>query len=161
VRLLRLENDRYVFRLGKGEMELLALVLGLYPVIPAGHQAISKSSPIANKSNQRLLDEALAEQRTENKKLVASFLADTKRFHETETSARLTMTAGEVEWLLQVLNDVHVGSWILLGSPGDDSLDLIPTEKNARLIGAVELARWFQSDLLSALTQKPGGQMIA
>jgi hypothetical protein len=155
VRLLRVENDNYVFRLGKGEKELLAVVLGLYPVIPPAHQPISKSTVIANKTNQHLLDEALAEQRNENKKLVASFLADARRFHETETSARMTMTPAEIEWLLQVLNDIHVGSWILAGEPDEHSSGLIPTEKNARHIGAMELARWFQIDLLAALNHKP------
>jgi hypothetical protein len=155
VRFLRVENEKYVFRLGKGEKELLAVVLGLYPVIPPAHQSISKSAAIASKMNQRLLDEALAEQRSENKNLVASFLADTRRFHETETATRLTMTAAEIEWLLQVLNDIHVGNWILLGSPGEDTADLVPTDKNARFIGAMELARWFQSDLLAAFNQKP------
>lgn len=155
MRLLRIENDKYVFRLGKGEKELLAVVLGLYPVIPAAHQPISKSAAIANNTNQHLLDEALAEQRNENKKLVASFLADSGRFHESESSTRMTVTAAEIEWLLQVLNDVHVGNWILLGSPDEQSPELIPTDKNARFIGAMELARWFQSDLLSAFSQKP------
>jgi hypothetical protein len=155
VRLLRFENEKYVFRLGRGEKELLAVVLGLYPVIPPAHQPISKSAAIANKMNQRLLDEALAEQRSENKKLVASFLADARRFHETETSTRLTMTAAEIEWLLQVLNDIHVGNWILLGSPDEDAPDLVPTDKNARFIGAMELAQWFQSDLLAAFSEKP------
>jgi hypothetical protein len=155
VRLLRIENEKYVFRLGKGEKELLAVVLGLYPVIPPAHQAISKSAAIANKANQRLLDEALAEQRSENKKLVASFLADTSRFHETETSSRMTITPAEMEWLLQVLNDIHVGSWILSGSPDEDSPGLSPTDKNARHVGAMELSRWFQSDLLIALNHPP------
>jgi hypothetical protein len=155
VRLLRVENGNYVFRLGKGEKELLAVVLGLYPVIPAAHQPISKSTALANKTNQRLLDEALAEQRSENKKLAASFLADARRFQETESSTRMTMAPAEIEWLLQVLNDIHVGSWILAGEPDEDSPGLIPTEKNARHIGAMELARWFQLDLLAALNQKP------
>lgn len=155
MRLLRVENDKYVFRLGKGERELLAIALSLYPAIPAAHQTISKSKAIANKTNQHLLDEALAEQRRENKKRVAAFLADAKRFHETETSTRITLTGAEIEWLLQVLNDVHVGSWILLGSPDESSSELIPTDKNVQFIDAMELARWFQSDLLRAFSEKP------
>ncbi|HEY2082161.1 MAG TPA: hypothetical protein VGI88_05205 [Verrucomicrobiae bacterium] len=155
MRLLRVENDKYVFRLGKGERELLAIALSLYPAIPAAHQVISKSQAIANKTNQHLLDEALAEQRRENKKRVAAFLADAKRFHETETSTRVTLTGAEIEWLLQVLNDVHVGSWILLGSPDESSSELIPTDKNVQFIDAMELARWFQSDLLRAFSEKP------
>jgi hypothetical protein len=158
VNLLRVENDRYVFRLGQGERELLSLILGLYPVIPSAHQPLSKSSAAANQANQHLLDEALAEQRKENKKLVQSFLAETRHFQETETSCQMMVTAGEIEWLLQVLNDVHVGSWLLLGSPDEDSPALVPNEQTGRHVGAMDLARWFQGGLLDALDKPPSGQ---
>ena len=75
-----------------------------------------------------MLDEALAEQRKENKQLVEKFLADADRFQETEGDVRMTLTAGEIEWLLQVLNDVRVGNWILLGRPRNIR-DSIPTPK--------------------------------
>ena len=66
-------------------------------------------------ANQQLLDEALAEQRAENKKQVQALLADPRRFEHTETGARLSLSPAEVEWLLQVLNDIRVGK---LGSAG-------------------------------------------
>ncbi len=143
MKLLRLQKDRYIFLLGKPESELLTLILRLYPIIPPAHQRLSKSSAPVNEANQRLLDEALAEQRNENKKLVESFLADTKRFKVAEVSTQMTVTAGEMEWLLQVLNDVRVGNWILLGSPAIDPLDLAPTNPNAPRLLAMELAASF------------------
>lgn len=151
MRFLRVENDRYIFRLGQGEKELFALILSFYPVIPSAHQPLSKSSADANKAHQHLLDEALAEQRNENKKLVSAFLADGKRFEETETFCHMTVSATEMEWLLQVLNDIHVGSWILLGSPEEEPADFLPTEPNARYFGTMNLARWFQGSLLAAM----------
>jgi hypothetical protein len=116
VKLLRVEKDRYDFQLGRREASLFAIVLRLYPVIPPAHQRLSKSSGTVDQS-QPLLDEALAEQRKEHKKRVADFLTDAKRFQETKEGSQLHLTAGEIEWLLQVLNDVRVGNWILLGSP--------------------------------------------
>jgi hypothetical protein len=154
VNLLRVENDHYLFHLAKQERELLALILRLYPVIPAAHQPLSKSAANPNPANQRLLDEALAEQRKENKKLVQSFLADPQRFLETETSCRLTLTAAEIEWLLQVLNDVHVGSWIRLGSPDKKLTRVAPDDPNAPHALAMDLATFFQMHLLEAVNEK-------
>jgi hypothetical protein len=156
VKLVRIENDHYIFQLGKREKELFALVLRLYPVIPSAHQPLSKSSATTNKANQHLLDEALAEQRNENKKLVETLLADPKRFHETPTTCRVTLTAAEIEWLLQVLNDVRVGNWILLGSPEEELWTSEPTEKTAPYVWAMHAAGLFQMNFLEAMNGKAG-----
>jgi hypothetical protein len=149
VKLLRVENDRYFFRLGNDEKALFEFLLRLYPVIPSAHQALSKSS--ANKDeNQRLLDEALAEQRKENKQHVEKLLTDTGRFTETQAGIEMTLTAGETEWLLQVLNDVRVGHWILLGSP-DEHPRFDPDAENAAYVLTMRFASDFQMDLLKAI----------
>ena len=151
MKLLRVEKDRYVFRLIPRERDLLAVVLRLYPVIPPAHQQLSKSST-PDKANQRLLDEALAEQRNENKKWIENLLTDSRRFQETEDSIEMTLTAGEIEWLLQVLNDVHVGNWILMGSP-EKRTRLSPENENARFVDAMYLAEFFQGELLEAINR--------
>jgi hypothetical protein len=48
-----------------------------------------------------------------------------------------------------VLNDVRVGSWVLLGSPEEMAVDL--TETNAHLFRAMEMAGYFQAQFLQAL----------
>ena len=151
MKLLRAENDRYLFLLAKQEKDLLAITLGLYPVIPSAHQPLSKSST-PDQANQRLLDEALAEQRKENKKLIQDLLTDTKHFQETEDAVEMTLTVAEIEWVLQVLNDVHVGHWLLLGSP-EKRPRFSPASQNARHVLAMDLACMFQSDLLGAINQ--------
>ncbi|HXT10576.1 MAG TPA: hypothetical protein VN873_03365 [Candidatus Angelobacter sp.] len=149
--LLSVENDQYVFHLSRREMALLTLVLRLYPVIPPAHQPLSKTGAKSMDANQRLLDEALAEQRKENKKSVETLLADHARFHESGNSIRMTLKATDIEWLLQVLNDVHVGSWILLGSPQKELPLPVADDPRAPQIWALELARHFQSSLIDAL----------
>jgi hypothetical protein len=157
VKLLRVEDDHRIFHLAKQERQLLALMLGLYPVIPSAHQSLSKSAGAANHADQRLLDQALAEQRTVNKKLIRSFLADPRHFNERDDSVRMTVTAGEIEWLLQVLNDVRVGNWILLGSPADELPELAPNDPNAPQAWAMDLAGFFQMSLLGALNKSSSG----
>jgi hypothetical protein len=57
-------------------------------------------------------------------------------------------------WLLEVLNEVRVGSWLNLGKP--DNLDrvlLAQDEANARSLWSMELSGYFQMALLAALNQ--------
>jgi hypothetical protein len=149
VKLLRVENGRYVFKLVPREKDLLTIVLRLYPVIPPAHQQLSKAST-AEKAHQHLLDEALAEQRTENKRLVEDLLTDSQRFRNAGAFTEMILTAAEIEWVLQVLNDVHVGNWILLGSP-EARPRFSPESENARFVVVMDLACMFQSELLEAI----------
>lgn len=151
MKLLRIEKERYIFHLARQERALLALILRLYPVIPSAHQPVSKSAPAASQASQRLLDEALAEQRADNKKIVDDFVKDPKRFEEVHAGFQLTLTAAEIDWLLQILNDVRVGSWILLGSPEEEQRAISEDDPNAPHAWAMDLAGFFQMNFLRAL----------
>jgi hypothetical protein len=149
VKLLRVENNRYFLHLDRSEKAPFELVLRLYPVIPSAHQSLSETSPNLPE-NQKLLDEALAEQRKENKLLVQKLLADPERFKATAKGVELTLTAGEIEWVLQVLNDVRVGHWLLLGSP-EEHPAWDPHAENAPQVMTMALAGHFQMELLEAI----------
>jgi hypothetical protein len=152
VRLIKASNDKLLFHLGKREKHLLVEVLKLYPRIPSGHQSLSKSPKTRDReANQRLLDEALAEQRAECKKHLRAFLEDPRRFEEDQTGCRLSLCNSEPEWLLQVLNDIRVGSWLSLGSPEPPIEIKALNERTAPDFWAMEMAGHFQMQLLAAL----------
>ncbi len=145
--------DNYVLQFGKREMAVLLQILRLYPRIPPAHQRLSKSTRLAEQeASQRLLDEALAEQRAENKKQLESLLADPKRFRETEAGWRLTLSPGDFEWLLQILNDVRVGSWITLGSPEEKFERL--NQETAPHLWAMEMSGFFQMRMLEGIEER-------
>ena len=96
------------------------------------------------------MDEALAEHRADNKKQLQALLADRRRFTHTETGVQLSLSPAQVDWVLQVLNDVRVGSWVLLGSPEELAVDL--NEKTAPHVRAMEMAGYFQAQFLEALS---------
>jgi hypothetical protein len=150
MKLIKTTNSRLVFELGQREKRSLPQILKLYPCVPPAHHVLSKSGRLPDREgNQQLLDEALAEQRAENRKQVQALLADPRRFELTETGARLSLSPAEVEWLMQVLNDIRVGSWVILGSPENK-----PAELNAATAPhflAMEMAGYFQMQLLEAL----------
>ena len=150
MKLIRRSHARLVFLLGHREGNLLLQVLKRYPRVPSAHQPISRSSLLPNQEEtQRLLDEALAEQRADCKKQLRALLADPRRFEKVDAGFRLSLSPSDTEWLLQVLNDIRVGSWIILGSP-----EAKPGSLNTRTAAdfwAMELAGAFQAELLQAL----------
>jgi hypothetical protein len=147
VKLLNKTKDSYEFHLASGEKELLLQVLQLYPQIPATYQRVSKGD--ADESKQRLLDEAMMETRIENKEQLQKMWSDPKRLVQDEENWVLKVSEGDLEWLLQILNDIRVGCWIKLGSP-ESPVEAL-TVPNAPHYWALEMADYFQSRLLEAI----------
>ena len=151
MKFLHASQNRFIFALSKRDRRLLQEVLRLYPRIPPAHQVLSKGEKLPDQeSSQQLLNDALAEQRVENKKQVQAFLESPKRFAENEAGCRLTLSTSEMEWLLQVLNDIRVGSWVILGSPEPRTELRLLNEKTAPDFWAMEMAGYFQAHLLEA-----------
>ena len=101
---------------------------------------------------QRLLDEALAEQRAANTRHLRAWLAAPDRFQRTKAGHRFTLERADSEWLLQVLNDIRVGHWLRLGSP--EFTGLKPQNLDADLLPmwlAMEMSGYFQMSILEAL----------
>ena len=145
-------KDKYHLDFAQREYRVLTDLLKLYPCVPPAHQPLSKSGQLADaESARQLLDEALAGQRAENKKRLQTLLANPHRKQETDTGFRLCLAPSDVEWLLQVLNDIRVGSWVLLGSPEDEMKPKLLNEKTAPHYWAMEMSGYFQAQLLDAV----------
>jgi hypothetical protein len=141
-------GDNFSCQLGKGEQILLWNLLKLYPCISSAAQP---GSGRKRNHSKELLEEALAEQRRENKKRLEMFLREKTRLEAAEKNFRFSLSTAELEWLLQILNDVRVGNWILLGAP-EEKLELkLLDEKNAPYFWAMEMAGHFEMQILSAL----------
>ena len=111
--------------MGERERDLFLEILGFYPCAAAARPLLSRHSEIPDaEAAEHLLEEALAEQREENHRLLQQFMLDFERCQPQPGGLKLGLSEADVEWLLQVLNDVRVGSWIKIGSPEDqDYLD--------------------------------------
>jgi len=150
VKLIRGSKTRLVLQLGRREASMLLRVLKLYPRVPPAHQPLSKSGRLPDpQENQRLLDEALAEQRAANREQLRSLLNDPQRFRQSSNDFHLSLSRIEAEWLLQVLNDIRVGSWIILGSP-EGKLEGL-NARTATDFWAMEMAGYFETELIEAL----------
>lgn len=153
MKLLSADKNQFVFQIGKREKDLLFELIGRYPQVPAAsarHRVSTKNTGDAEQ--QRLLDEALAAHRQQSKRQVLAMLNEPKRFHADSTGYRFTLSPPQVEWLLQVLNDVRVGSWIALGSPDTEKGERVPLNaKTLPHLWPMEAAGHFEASLIEAV----------
>ena len=154
MKLVRIRREKFEFEMGRAEKELLLRVLHLYPLVPEAHYRLSKGGQIPNQEeNQHLLDEALKFQRLAHKKQLQAMLEEPARFAASDTGFRVAFTHGEMEWLLQVLNDVRIGSWLALGSPGlEEQMQQAMNKKLRRHVMAMEIAGGFESYFIQVLS---------
>jgi len=125
----------------------------LYPVLENAHHRISQDPKSAGSAEQRLLEESMAQLRAAHRrKLDDLFRAPQRLFKDAAAERRLVLTAAQLEWLLQVLNDIRVGSWVRLGCPDLEKArpaDL--TRMDARALHTMDLSGQFQMALLNAV----------
>jgi len=155
MKLLSQDANRYVLQFTTQEKDLLLGLLPQYPKLPADHHQASKNDTI-NADVQALLADALAEQREKNRVAAQAFLTNTASFEPDEEDWLLTLTDAEIEWLLQILNDLRVGSWLALDSPQQDEeggyINLEnATSENVTDIWTMEICGTLQYELLKVI----------
>jgi len=142
----------FVFQISKQELEWLLGILKFYPQLDSAYHQITQGGAEEIKAEQQLLEEAMAQRRCDHMGKLEKFFATPGRFRlEAPDQFRFTLNAEQMEWLLQVLNDVRVGCWVKLGRP---ELEPVPpgklTAAEARVLSALELSGFFQMVLLGA-----------
>ena len=150
MKLVEAKAGLYVFHLAKRERALLTHALKMFPVGSGPVAPLSKSGDEQKLAeHERSLEEALAEQRTEHKRLLDAFLGEQGRFAEDKSGFRLRLTTAQMDWLLRVLNEVRVGLWMKLGRPEELAPLVIAGQLDS--VVAMEICALFQSRLLAAL----------
>ena len=149
MKMLRRDEESVVFLLAKQERVIVEEVFALYPMVPSAHRQVTTDAANEHAVEwQRLLDEALAEQRDGNKKQIQRWLNAPHRFTAAKSGFELRLEQADVEWLLQVLNDIRVGCWIALGSPESISRPRGLSAEHARTWTAMDVCGFVQMVLL-------------
>ena len=148
--LVKSDGETFRFELSGEEKRALFTVIGMYPLVPVAHHRLTHS--IKGKDGQELLEEALTEHRNAQGKHVKAMLRAKSRFRATKEGWHFSLKAVQMEWLLQVLNDVRVGSWLALGAP-EGPREMLKTlnARTARQFQIMEAAGLFQMVLLQAM----------
>jgi len=156
VKLIQRDGEDFVFHISKREKRLLLEMLNLYPLIPTAHHRVSRTASAKELGEcQKLLEEALAERKRENKRQLVAMLNQERRFKEADGGYRLALGTVQMDWLLQVLNEIRVGSWVILGEPDEkQGKPVKPTTESLRHYAAMEFCGRFQMTLLDAFERQ-------
>lgn len=152
-------NGGYSFRFDGPEFGLFLAVLETYPAQEGTLRTIC-----GNVDAEDLLEEALQDHRAEVKKEFRETLAKkTTRGEDAEgrESFTLELSEGELEWLLQVLNDIRVGHWVKLGRPDGESGAVLaqpPTGETLRSITLFHFCSGWQEILLKSIEMAARGE---
>lgn len=154
MKIVRRQKEKLLFEFSHQEKNLLLAILKLFPLVPKAYHRLSKNGEIpGHDENQRLLEESLDAQQHENRQLLAALLDDAGRFKPCAAGFRFSLARSEIEWLLQVLNDVRLGSWIALGSPDLEREDqLAVTIQTLPHLQRMELAGRLEMFFLNAIS---------
>jgi hypothetical protein len=145
MKLVEAKADQFVFRFSRREREMLVHILRQFPVGSRPVGPVSKQGdPDKLAEREALLAEAMAEQRQQDRHLVDAFLGEQGRFAEVKGGFHLA----QMDWLLQVLNEVRVGLWVKAGRPEQPRSMVLGGHLEPAL--TMELCAHFQMVLLGA-----------
>lgn len=149
MKLLHVTGQEVVFAIRPAELRMLLIVLGSFPVLNRA-QTLTKSGDEEQLADaQKLLDEAMSGHWNTMHRELQTWLKAPDRFRKLDRHLEWRIENERREWLLQVLNNVRVGSWLELGSP--ENLEAAHHEAGEDAVphlALMEMAGMFQSALL-------------
>jgi hypothetical protein len=150
----RQAGSPFVFDIGTREKAVLLETLRLYPLLDASYHQFSRRPKTIGKADQEWLEEAMDQQRLDHKKKLGQLFRDNRCFFKPgKHGFRFSLTGEEMEWMLRVLNEIRVGSWVRLGRPEMEAAHALSlTSGQARFLAAMELSGYFQAVLLEAFS---------
>jgi hypothetical protein len=159
VKFIGRQQDEFAFEMSGQEKSVLVMLLNLFPQVPAAHHDLSRNTELpGDAANQRLLEESLKAQKSETQQWLAKAFRASERFKPGKTGFYLAVKRPEIELLLQVLNDVRIGSWLALGSPDfEQKKKTVPNRQTAPLVYRMEVAAWFQMFFIKAIREEERG----
>ena len=151
MRLVKQTKDGWQYRLNQPEANCLRSLLSQFPITASASAKISRTDADPKTvEREKLLNESLAEHRKELKKQATNLLAPGK-FKRDEKGYVLALNREQREILLQILNDIRIGSWHVLGEPEELEPETTPrTEKELVFYNLMNLAGYFEAALLHA-----------
>ena len=158
MRLARQTKQWSKYQLNQGEGECLRSLLSQFPITASIQAKISKTSRSRNHGDGKVLNESLAEHRKELKKQATNLIGAGK-LKRGGNGYLLTVNSEERENLLQILNDIRIGCWHVLGEPAElEPVKPPHTEREQIFYNLMNVAGYFEVAFLHALggNSQPG-----
>ncbi len=160
--LIEKTSGRIVFRFHQNGRAQLVSLLQCYPLPVKWDVELSRNDPDGElEEDRQFLEETLEKKREAMAEGLQRFLDSPTIFQSSDEGDFLRLPMDRVDWLLQVLNDLRISAWRLLGCPdGDEKKALeeliqgeMPMEsmQKAQLFILLELAGYYQSVILDGI----------
>jgi hypothetical protein len=149
MKLMKQTGNRWHYLLNAKEADCLRVLLDQFPVAALSSSTITRSdTDPGSVDREKLLNEAMAEHRAELKRQ-AGRLIGTDKFKPADKGLLFCIKAEERERMLQILNDIRIESWRMLGEPEDLEMESskLP-QANLRYYHFMQLAGYFEHYLL-------------
>lgn len=155
MKLIKKTHEKYIFELLLEEKELLIKILKLYPLVDYSNYELSRSlkNDQISQSKKILLD-ALKEHQVENRRLMHELFEnpDALKPKQNPDYYTLELDSEKIERLLQVLNDIRIGSWQKLGCPDLDSREeVVRSPEDIMSLYIMDICEYFEYYLLKAM----------
>ena len=149
MKLVKHNSTGWKYELEQKEGMFLRVLVAEFPLLAATAVKINRTGgDTKSAERERLLNESLAQHRQDLKRQARKLLA--ARLKPGKAGWRLSVNVDEREVLLQLLNDIRVESWHVLGEPENlDTLPPHPSEANLRQHHLMHLAGYFEWKLLN------------
>jgi hypothetical protein len=150
MKFLKRARGRWEYQMNLQEAMCLRALIKQFPLTPAALVKISRTESGGKVAGrEQLLNESLAEHRSDLKRRARKFLA-AGHLQDGGHDWRLRIDAEEREMLLQLLNDTRVESWRALGAPENLESKLPPPAENGlNHHTLMQLAGFFEFELLN------------
>lgn len=150
MRLIEANQGRTVIELGEAEWAFFQDLLHQYPLVPNDKRELTrKGEGDEFDADTDLLRTNLEDLTGSNRKRLQKWLNNPDTFSQGTDHGQLTVQALDRDWLLQILNDLRVGSWQQLGCPNTTAINELELEtSNFRALWCMELVGLLQSYLL-------------
>jgi len=149
MKLMKQTPDGWEYRLNQKETDSLCFLVSQFPVVPPSRARISRTdSDPKSDEREKLLNESLAEHRRDLKKK-ARHLVDPDKFKLLKKNRVFRVGTEDREILLQILNDIRVESWRILGEPENLEIDPLQlSHESLRHYHYMHLAGYFEHHLI-------------
>lgn len=163
MQLIEKSEERLVYRFHPNGREQLVSILNCFPLPSKWDVVLSRNDDEGELEEDReFLEESLDQEREAMKSGLEVFLNSPVTFYEEDGEDFFRLGQDKVEWLLQVLNDIRISAWQLLGSPGNEEKEELEkliqeniAEKDmqqAQLFILLELAGYYQAVIIESLS---------
>ncbi|HAM71272.1 MAG TPA: hypothetical protein DCM86_06480 [Verrucomicrobiales bacterium] len=152
MKLLSKTEDQFLFQLSELEDVFLRMTLSAFPVGGQGWPGGRASGTPQAAPDAALLAESLGEVRRDQARAVDSFLKSQPPPADGTPGRLMRLPRGDVDWMLQVLNEVRVGSWYALGCPEEeDERKYHNSSESVPHVIRYDFSGWMIAVLLAAL----------